>query len=504
MSTLGQAFAALVMRLSERLSLQPSDFLAFPSFQTRLSLEQVESVSNPEQSDPMDAAATRRRLMSIEGFSRLVNYVPTGKRDFVLTGQPLWTIYQQVLQEAETAARPAAEADQAALEFQRRKETLTINERRSVSGDAASYWPVGVNPVVNFRDAQSWTRITLDQKAIEETARRIPKDLEEWLKARDLMRELGAASVRGVTIEACHLSIRRSWFDQTVFKATNWRFRDTSVLSDGGRPPVGLLPAVVQGVVLIRKLELELEPASGAEQVTAETQGGDQPEAAPKTLLLKRAFVLAAPLSLKSLVEPPKAVQTGTSGRIITPAEAATSGFPSPAIIKAQPVIERLDKNMAGARLELEKVAQQLATNRQELSKEETRAKRLQDTLSRFPANVDQVVERDHRRPRTGAAKGRRPPATNTGDNSTTVTLDLKAMRVQLAAHTQRIGMLKAAIMKTEATQRRLNEKLNKWRDEKVGYEALSVDPFGADEVFLFATVCSLTPKSPNPTPALF
>ncbi len=511
MATLGHAFAALVMKLSDRLSLQPSDFLAFPSFQTRLSLDQVEHVSNPEKVDTTDGAAARRRALSIEAFSRLVNHIPTGKRDFVLSGQPLWEIYQQVLQNAETAAKPDAEETRAVVEFKNRKDAMMLNERRSVSGISEAYWPVGVNPIVDLRDAQSWTRITLDQKAIGETVKKIPKELEEWIQARDLMQALDTAAVRGVTIEACHLSIRRNWFDQAILSATNWRFPDTNVLSDGGNPPVGLLPALVQGVVLIRKLELELEPASGVETTSPATQPQNQPSPLTARLLLNKTFVMAAPLSLETFAKKsqPKAIAMA-----MTAAETATAGFPSPVILKAQPVIERLEKNIAATRLELEKVGQQLATHRSGLASSEAQAAELQKTLSRFPANVDKVVERDHRRgdaavkssrPRVGFLKGRpvrRPPVAKPVVK--TVTIDLKALRARLATHTNHINAVKAEILTAEASQRSLNEKLNKLSDEKAGYEALSKDPFGADEVFLFAAVCRRTPKSPNPAPALF
>jgi hypothetical protein len=511
MATLGHAFAALVMKLSDRLSLQPSDFLAFPSFQTRLSLDQVEHVSNPEKVDTTDGAAARRRALSIEAFSRLVNHIPTGQRDFVLSGQPLWDIYQQVLQNAETAAKPDAEADRAVVEFKNRKDAMMLNERRSVSGISEAYWPVGVNPIIDLRDAQSWTRIALDQKAIEVTVRKIPKELEEWLQARDLMQALDTASVRGVTIEACHLSIRRNWFDQNIFSSTNWRLRDTGVLSDGGNPPVGLLPALVQGVVLIRKLELELEPVSGVETTSSATRFRNRPTPLTPGFMVNKTFVMAAPLSLETFAKKsqPKAIAMA-----MTAAETATAGFPSPVILKAQPVIEGLEKNIAATRTELEKVGQQLATQRSGLASSEAQSAELQKTLSRFPANVDTVVERDHRRrpgdaavkssrPRVGLLKGRSVrPVVKTAVK--TVTIDLKALRARLATHTNQINALKAEIATAEASQRTLNEKLSKLSDEKAGYEALSKDPFGADEVFLFAAVCRRTPKSPNPAPALF
>lgn len=527
MATIGHAFAAVVMKLSDRLSLQPSDFLAFPSFQTRLSLDQVEHVSSPEKLDTTDGAAARRRALSVEAFSRLVNHIPTGKRDFVLSGQPLWDIYRQVLQNAETAEQPEAESIRAMVEFKDRKDAMMLNERRSVSGISDAYWPVGVNPIVDLRDAQSWTRITLDQKAIEEVVKKIPKDLEEWLQARDLMRPLETARVRGLTIEACHFSIRRNWFDQNIFNSTNWRMRDASVLADGGNPPTGLLPAIVQGVVLIRKLEVELEPVPGSELTALVTQPNAPSKLLTTSFLLKSTFVMARPRPLESFAKKPK---PGTALAMdMTAAETATSGFPSPVFIKAQLVMDQLEKDMATTRLELEKAGQQLAIQRSGLATSEAQAAEIQRTLQRFPANVNEAVIREHRRgdaalkstsssamlkvfsdqaarkavKKAAKTTAKKRPAVKSSTVKTTV-IDLKPLRSRLATITNRIDELKAEIQKAEANQRSLNEKLNKLRDEKIGYEKLATDPFGADEVFLFAAVCRRTPKSPNPTPNLF
>jgi hypothetical protein len=522
MATIGHAFAALVMKLSNRLSLQPSDFLAFPSFQTRLSLDQVEHVSSPEKLDTTDGAAARKRALSIEAFSRLVNHIPTGKLDFVLSGQPLWDIYQQTLLNAETATNPEAEAVRAIVEFKNRNDAMMFNQRPSVSGISDTYWPVGVDPIVDLRDPQSWTRITLDQKAIEDTVKKIPKDLEEWLQARDLMRPLETAGVRGLAIEACYFSIRRNWFDQNVFNSTNWRMRDSSMLSDGGNPPAGLLPAIVQGVVLIRKLEVELEPVTGGELASLVTQPGNPSKLLTTSLLLKNTFVMAPIRPLESFAKKPRPGMA--MAKDMTAAETATSGFPSPVFIKSQLVIDQLEKNMAAVSLELEKAGQRLATLRSGLATSEAQAAEIQKTLQRPPPNASEPIIREHRHrdaalesasssamlkvfSHQAAKKASKKAAKKAASKRPAVkstTIDLKPLRARLATITNRINALKAEILNAEANQRSLNEKLNKLRDEKAGYEKLATDPFGADEVFLFAAVCRRTPKSPNPTPNLF
>jgi hypothetical protein len=59
--------------------------------------------------------------------------------------------------------------------------------------------------------------------------------------------------------------IRRSWFDASILKSRGWKFDpniNQNVLSDGGTPPKGLLPAYATAMILARDMKLSTDMSS--------------------------------------------------------------------------------------------------------------------------------------------------------------------------------------------------------------------------------------------------
>jgi hypothetical protein len=58
------------------------------------------------------------------------------------------------------------------------------------------------------------------------------------------------------------ISLRRSWFDASLFMSHGWRFDpkiNSTVFSDGGDPPKGDMPAIITGVVVAKEVNIGVD-----------------------------------------------------------------------------------------------------------------------------------------------------------------------------------------------------------------------------------------------------
>jgi hypothetical protein len=87
-----------------------------------------------------------------------------------------------------------------------------------------------------------------------------------------------------LSFEICQVPILRPWFKDAYLNSKDWRFDQSNpdfkstLLSDGGNPPKGLIPAYPTNCVFIRNLNLQIDQSSSAasyiQQQTASAQSG--------------------------------------------------------------------------------------------------------------------------------------------------------------------------------------------------------------------------------------
>jgi len=124
------------------------------------------------------------------------------------------------------------------------------------------YYATGVLPPNDVTDSDGWTRVILDRQRIDQRSRETSPATRVWLEQRGLIDGVEEAGVQATSLsaEVFPLTLHRPWFEPDVFRNRMWRWEDEA-LSDGGAPPRGLLPAYVTCVVLVRKLQIELDVA---------------------------------------------------------------------------------------------------------------------------------------------------------------------------------------------------------------------------------------------------
>jgi hypothetical protein len=87
-----------------------------------------------------------------------------------------------------------------------------------------------------------------------------------------------------LAFEVCQVPILRPWFKDAFFMSKTWRFDQTNpdfksqILSDGGSPPKGYIPAYPTNVVFIRNLSMSIDHTSSAahfiQQQQSSSEGG--------------------------------------------------------------------------------------------------------------------------------------------------------------------------------------------------------------------------------------
>lgn len=109
----------------------------------------------------------------------------------------------------------------------------------------------------------AWTAIELDAAEIETLSalatERFPALAESKLFDDTIADEGGLLRVTGLRAEITRFAVRQSWFRPDLLGMRSWRFRnpDAEVVSDGGQPVTGRLPAFVTSVAVIRNLEID-------------------------------------------------------------------------------------------------------------------------------------------------------------------------------------------------------------------------------------------------------
>jgi hypothetical protein len=73
-----------------------------------------------------------------------------------------------------------------------------------------------------------------------------------------------AADISALSLEYCCVDVNRPWFRPEFFRSRTWRVPGDQVVSDGGNPSAGMLPAYINSLVAVRNLTVIRRTASAA------------------------------------------------------------------------------------------------------------------------------------------------------------------------------------------------------------------------------------------------
>lgn len=153
---------------------------------------------------------------------------------------------------AEVEDAQATVASLAGRSPQVRRTTLLADYELCVEPDLASNDPVGVlstfySPSDAFSAATPWTTLSIAGAEIGMLLAQAPEALRAGVAG-------STDGVRSVTLEYADVAVVRPWFDPSFLAARTWKLTDGTVVSDGGTPRTGRIPAYVTGMVVARKV----------------------------------------------------------------------------------------------------------------------------------------------------------------------------------------------------------------------------------------------------------
>ena len=114
-------------------------------------------------------------------------------------------------------------------------------------------------------------------------------------KARQAFKGTFNSEHFSLRFEICQAVLQRAWMHPQFFRSKTWRFHDSNpdfrgqMLSDGGSPPKGLLPAYPTSIIFVRNLELRMGKSKAltdfvAEQKSKATKGSASASFGPFSL----------------------------------------------------------------------------------------------------------------------------------------------------------------------------------------------------------------------------
>jgi hypothetical protein len=494
----GNVYAALVTELEKRLQVDgKSQFLSHPQFLVRLGLNDLlfEAHAVQERTGLDELQASQEAVKNREVFAMIANPIFEASRTFLPDSRMLWSIYEQVIEAPEL---PVGAVDneavvRTALLFPALRVNFELAER------GWGYYDTGVLPPSDVTDSDGWTRIVLDRQLIDDRSQQSSPATRAWLEQRGLLDPFAGTGVRGTTLSAeiFLLTLQRTWFEPEVFRNRLWRW-DDAPLSDGGNPPQGLLPAYVTRLVLVRKLQMELDfasdailgfdftpgPSSSATSVPAGAAAfSSMPantNAAPQPLpLLAHTPDPNKALSLRQFARATTDENPGPNALAFAPLSNQTVGFPAPVTFLTRRVIDRIAAEEKLLGIQLAAWTAQLIERQEGLRVNDIVIAKLQHQLDSYPPGAETIT-------------------TITGDVT-----DVAALREYIADAKRDQETERAMTERQAQTVAELNQHARYLQDLRQYYESLS--PAGDDsDMFVLGFVCSATPKSPDPDPAFF
>jgi hypothetical protein len=452
MAVLGEAFAALLAEIEERVGVTAggNSFLALPA--TARAIAPSGLTFDPQQlvsEQTPEGEATSQSILNQAHFALMVDAVSDGGPQISASAGQMSGAYEDALLQA---VMPPSDdrALEVAKRFGERRSALNTARRSAVALGGARFFETRFEPPVNVEDTASWTPLALDAAAITQQGATLSPPMRELLNQSGMMADVGAVVLTSTRVEVCVLSVVRPWFDRSLFEDEEWDLPGEP-LSDGADPPRGRIPAYIEGLVLARDFRIQLDVA---------TDSASMPEG-----------VIAR-------------IGPGDPA-VVTPIETATSQIPLPALVDARAVAEQ--KRVLG-----EQAARVLADLEAEIGKRvaeiaalTARANDLRADLSQYPPDLmvwepDPNNRRDHRSPR-----------------------DLRPAREELAAAEARILVADSERIDLERQAAWQRDVVNDLGELVASYAALA-RPEERPIVTVLAFLCRKPPRAPNPNTALF
>ena len=497
----GNVYAALVTELEKRLQVDgKSQFLSHPQFLVRLGLNDLlfDAHAVQEHTGLDELQANQEAVKNREVFALIANPIFQPSRTFLPDSRMLWSIYGQVIEAPELAVGGIdnEEVVRTALWFPTLRANFALAER------GWGYYDTGVLPPNDVTDPDGWTRIVLDRQLIDDRSRESSPATQAWLEQRGLLGLFEGTGVQGTSLSAeiFLLTLQRPWFEPEVFRNRLWRW-DDAPLSDGGDPPQGLLPAYTTRLVLVRKLQIELdvEPAgpgimagpvpstgvnnlAGFAPLAANTDATPQPLQLLASLPDKSRVMNLSQFAKLTLGEAP----TGGNALAFGSLSSQTASFPAPVAFLTLRVLKWIAVERGSVANRVAQLSAERSAVQSELDDQEKQVRHMELEVGQWPPDVNVAVIHD--------------PSTNP---PTVSEYDVARARAYLAGLRGYLATLQAKAAQLEQAVALQNRDDRDLDDLRQYYEGLS-RPGDENDIFVLGFVCSAVPKSPDPDPAFF
>ncbi|OME95789.1 hypothetical protein BK124_18980 [Paenibacillus amylolyticus] len=141
---------------------------------------------------------------------------------------------------------------------------VRISEFVDTNGLGASIYSTLYSPTNII--GTDWNRMTITPSEIKSYYEKASEQIKSLFTAND---SNNLENLESITLEYNYISVIRPWLHSSFFSMRNWKLSDDTIVSDGNVPRNGKLPALINGLVLIKNISYkylndEGEPNSGS------------------------------------------------------------------------------------------------------------------------------------------------------------------------------------------------------------------------------------------------
>ncbi|MGW8959969.1 hypothetical protein [Paenibacillus sp. NPDC055715] len=116
------------------------------------------------------------------------------------------------------------------------------------------------NPRDAFDKNQAWIKVPLIKGEIDSLIQQAPDEIRGVFSA-----DQGNEDIESLSLEYKYVGVKRSWFRPEFFNSRHWKMSDDSVVSDGGIPRQGRVPAYITGMLVVRNITVTKKKGSSGQ-----------------------------------------------------------------------------------------------------------------------------------------------------------------------------------------------------------------------------------------------
>jgi len=135
---------------------------------------------------------------------------------------------------------------------------IDVCELADLNGEGVGFYSTFFSPLDAFKKSLPWPEISLTREELKNLVAEAPPDLKT-LMGGDKIND----KIESISLEYNNVVIMRPWFHPEFFSARHWKLSTDNLVSNGGIPRSGRIPAYVTSMLAVRNITVLKQQSAG-------------------------------------------------------------------------------------------------------------------------------------------------------------------------------------------------------------------------------------------------